>query len=71
MPKQFSTATLQGTRETGRPGERWRNEVEEDLNVMGIVTGSQWSDTVGNGGILCWTSRSATGHSASKGDKEE
>jgi hypothetical protein len=39
-PKQFVTATLKGTRKAGRPCERWRNEVEEDLNVMVIETGS-------------------------------
>ena len=33
MPKQFATATLQGTRERGRPRERWRNEVAQDLNT--------------------------------------
>jgi hypothetical protein len=59
-PKKFAKATWQGTGETGRPCERWRKEVEEDLNIMGIETRNQWSDTFGKGGIFCWTPKSAT-----------
>ena len=36
IPKQFPTATIEGTRERGRPRERWPEEVEDGLNVMGV-----------------------------------
>jgi hypothetical protein len=36
MPKQIATATKEGTREKERPCKRWRDKVEEDLNVMRI-----------------------------------
>jgi hypothetical protein len=39
MPKQIATATMKGTRKKGRPCKRWRDEVEEDLNVMQIRNG--------------------------------
>jgi hypothetical protein len=33
MPKQISAAILEGTRKSGRPCKRWRDDVEEDLNI--------------------------------------
>jgi hypothetical protein len=39
MPKQIASATIEGTRKRGRPRKRWKNEVEEDLNIMGIKNG--------------------------------
>jgi hypothetical protein len=36
MPKQITTATMEGTKEKGKPCKRWRVEVDEDLNIMGI-----------------------------------
>jgi hypothetical protein len=36
MPKQTKAATIEGTRKRGRPCKRWKDEVEEDLNIMGI-----------------------------------
>jgi hypothetical protein len=39
MPKQIATATMEGTRKKGRPCKRWRDKVEEDLNVMQIRNG--------------------------------
>jgi len=36
MLKQSATATMGRTRKKGRPYNRWRDEVEEDLNVMRI-----------------------------------
>jgi hypothetical protein len=36
MPKQIAVTTIEGTRKIGRPRKRWKDEVEEDLNVMGI-----------------------------------
>jgi hypothetical protein len=36
MPKQIAEATIEGTRKRGRPRRRWKEEVEEDLNIMEI-----------------------------------
>jgi hypothetical protein len=36
MPKQIAVATIEGTRKRGRPHKRWKDEIEEDLNLMGI-----------------------------------
>jgi hypothetical protein len=36
MPIYIATATMKGTQKSGKLHERWRDEVEEDLNVMGI-----------------------------------
>jgi hypothetical protein len=36
MPKQIVTATMEVTKKIGRLGKRWRGEVKEDLNIMGI-----------------------------------
>jgi hypothetical protein len=36
MPKQIAAATIEGTRKIGIPRERWKDEVEEDLNIMGV-----------------------------------
>jgi hypothetical protein len=39
MPKQIAVATIEGTRKRERPHKRWKDEVEEDLNIMGIKNG--------------------------------
>jgi hypothetical protein len=36
MPKQIATSTMNVTMKRGKPSKRWRDEVEKDLNVMGI-----------------------------------
>jgi len=36
MPKQIATVTMVGTRKRGRSCKRWRDKVEEDLNIMDI-----------------------------------
>ena len=36
IPKQTAKTTMKGTRKTGRPCKRWRDEGEGDLNIMGI-----------------------------------
>jgi hypothetical protein len=36
MPKEIVTARTEGTRGTGRPWERWNNEVADDLKIMRI-----------------------------------
>jgi len=30
---------MEGKRKRGRPRDRWRNEVEKELNIMGIKKG--------------------------------
>jgi hypothetical protein len=39
IPKQIAAATIEGTRKRGRPSKRRKDEVEEDLNIMGIKDG--------------------------------
>ena len=36
MPKQIATTKMEGRRKRGGPLKRWEDEVEEDLNIMGI-----------------------------------
>jgi hypothetical protein len=36
MPKQIAATAVEGIRKRGGPSRRWRDEVEEDLNVMGM-----------------------------------
>jgi hypothetical protein len=36
IPKQIVAATIEGKRKRGRPRKRWKDEVEEGLNIMGI-----------------------------------
>jgi hypothetical protein len=50
MPKKIFTQ-LEGTRQRGRPRKRWREEVERDLQVLGV---RKWRDLVigTNGKVL-------------------
>jgi len=36
MPKKIFTQELEGTRRRGRPMKRWKEEVERDLQVLGV-----------------------------------
>jgi len=36
MPKKILTQELEGTRRRGRPSERWKEELERDLQVLGV-----------------------------------
>jgi len=36
MPKKIFTQELGGTRKRGRPRKRWKEEVERDLQVLGV-----------------------------------
>jgi len=36
MPKKICTQELEGTRRRGRPRKGWREEVERDLQVLGV-----------------------------------
>ena len=53
MPKKIFTQELEGTRRRGRPKKRWKEEVERDLQVLGmrrwreLVAGrKKWKDIV-------------------------
>jgi len=36
MPKKIFTQELEGTRRRGKPRKRWKEEVERDLQVLGV-----------------------------------
>jgi len=53
MPKKIFTEELEGTRRRGRPRKRWKEEVERELQVLGVrrwrelVAGrKKWKDIV-------------------------
>ena len=43
MPKKIFTQELEGTRRRGRPRKRWKEEVERDLQVLGV---GRWRELV-------------------------
>ena len=43
MPKKIFTDELEGTRRRGRPGKRWEEEVERDLQELGV---RRWRELV-------------------------
>jgi len=43
MPKKIFTQELEGTRRRGRPRKRWKDEVERDLQVLGV---RRWRELV-------------------------
>ena len=43
MPKKIFTQELEGTRRRVRPGNRWKEEVERDLQVVGV---RRWRELV-------------------------
>jgi hypothetical protein len=43
MPKKIFTQELEGTRRRGRPRKRWKEEVERDLQVLGV---GSWRELV-------------------------
>jgi hypothetical protein len=43
MPKTIFTQELEGTRRRGRPRKGWREEVERDLQVLGV---RRWGELV-------------------------
>jgi hypothetical protein len=43
IPKKIFTHELEGTRRGGRPRKRWREEVERDLQVLGV---RKWRELV-------------------------
>jgi hypothetical protein len=45
MPKMIFTQELEGTRRRGRPWKGWKEEVERDLQVVGVI---RWRELVTN-----------------------
>ena len=45
IPKKIFTQELEGTRRRGRPRKRWKEEVERDLQVLGV---RRWRELVGD-----------------------
>jgi len=43
MPRKIFTQELEGTRRRGRPRKRWEEEVERDLQVLGV---RRWRELV-------------------------
>jgi len=43
MPQKIFTQGLEETRRRGRPSKRWKEEVERDLQVMGV---RRWRELV-------------------------
>ena len=43
MPKKIFTEELEGTRQRGRPRKGWREEVERNLQVLGV---RRWRELV-------------------------
>jgi len=51
MLKKIFTQELEGARRRGRPRKRWKEEVEKDLQVLGVrrwreLVGKTWKDIV-------------------------
>ena len=46
MPKKLFTQELKGTRRRRRPRKRWKEEVERDLEVLGV---RRWRELVAVG----------------------
>jgi len=43
MPKKIFTLEMEGTRRRGRPRKRWKEEVERDLQALGV---GRWRELV-------------------------
>jgi hypothetical protein len=53
MPQKIFTQDLEGTKRRGRPRKGWRDEVERDLQVLGVrrwremvIDRTKWRDVV-------------------------
>jgi hypothetical protein len=75
VPKKIFTQELEGSRRRGRPRERWKEEVERDLQVLGV---RRWRELVAdreNGRTLFDRPKPTVGCGASgrrrRGRKEE
>jgi hypothetical protein len=63
MPKKIFNQELEGTKRRGRPRKGWREEVERELQVLGV---RRWRGSVigRNGGTLCDRPKPTAGCSA-------
>ena len=52
MPKKIFTQELEGTRRRVRPRRGWKEEVERDLQVLGVRKGESWWQIGKNGRTL-------------------
>ena len=60
MPKKIFTQELEGTRRRGRPRKRWKEEVERDLQVLGV---RRWRQLVADRKKWKYIVRQAKAHS--------
>ena len=60
MPKKIFTQELEGTRKRGRPRKDWTEEVERDLQVLGV---RRWREMVIDRDKWRGTVRQAKAHS--------
>jgi hypothetical protein len=60
MPKKIFTQELEGTRSRGRPRKRWKEEVERDLQVLGV---RRWRELVAGRRKWKYIVRQAKAHS--------
>ena len=60
MPKKIFTQELEGTRRRGKPRKGWREEVERDLQVLGV---RRWRELVIDREKLRGIVRQAKAHS--------
>ena len=61
MRKKIFTQKLEGTRRRGRPRKGWREEVERDLQVLGV---RRWRELVIDGEVLFYRPKPTAGCSA-------
>jgi hypothetical protein len=52
MPKMIFSQELEGSRRRGRPRKRWKEDVERDLQVLGVRRWRELATDRKNGGIL-------------------
>ena len=60
MPKKTFTQELEGTRRRGRPRKGWKEEVERDLQVLGV---RRWTELVADRKKWKGIDRQAEAHS--------
>jgi hypothetical protein len=65
MPKNIFTNELEGSRRRGRPRKGWREEVERNIQVLGV---KRWRELVTgqNGRILFVRPKPTTGYSVNR-----
>jgi len=61
MHKKIFTQELEGTRSRGRPRKRWKEEVERDLQVLGVRNGESWWQIGKNGRTLFGQAKAHSG----------